>query len=217
MPLCGERPLCSMRSGLMIEPELGTRVAKLLKRHPAVISVTLTGSRARGEAGGLSDWDFEVATRDFRSVAEARPELVAPLAPLAQQWDRLSDHACYMLMLPGAVKVDLIFEEPHMPQPPWVVNSETLRRIDDHFWDWTIWLAAKEVAGKQRLVATELQKMHAHLLGPLGVGELPSSIDHAVAAYIPALHRAEERLAVLVPSVLQREVLDRLARYDCAF
>jgi len=202
---------------VIAELDLSARLIESIGRHPAADKVRLSGSRASGEAGPLSDWDFEVKTADFRSVAGALPELVAPLAPLAQQWDRLSDHACYMLMLPGEVKVDLIFEEPHMPQPPWVVNSETLRRIDDHFWDWTIWLAAKELAGKQRLVATELQKMHAHLLGPLGVGELPSSIDQAVAAYIPALHRAEERLAVLVPSVLQREVLDRLAGHGYAF
>jgi len=196
---------------------LAERLIQSLEVHPAIDGVGLAGSRARGDANPLSDWDFEVKTADFPSVAGALPELVAPVEPLAQQWDRLSDHACYMLMLRGAVKVDLIFDEPHEPEPPWDVSRETLKGIDDHFWDWTIWLAAKDKSGKRKLVEVELRKMHEHLLGPLGVGELPSSIDQAVAAYIPALHRAEERLAVLVPSVLQREVVDRLAGYDYAF
>ncbi len=99
--------------------------------HAAIGSITLTGSRARGEAGPLSDWDFEVETGDFAAVVGALRELVAPLEPLAQQWDRLSEHACYMLMLPGAVKVDLIFEEPHSPEPRWVVSRETLRGVDE--------------------------------------------------------------------------------------
>jgi hypothetical protein len=188
-----------------------------LEAHPAIDGVRLGGSRARGEADPLSDWDFEVQTADFRSVAGALPELVAPLEPLAQQWDRLSDHACYMLMLRGAVKVDLIFEEPHALEPPWVVSADTLTGIDEHFWDWTIWLAAKDRAGKRALVAMELEKMHAHLLGPLGVGETPAGIEQAVAAYLPALRHAEERLAVEVPRVLQREVLERLAGHGYAF
>jgi hypothetical protein len=173
--------------------------------------VRLAGSRAKGESGALSDWDFEVETRDFRAVADALPKLIAPLEPLAQQWDRLNDHACYMLMLRGVGKVDLIFDEPWQSKPPWVVSVETLRGIDDHFWDWTIWLAAKDRAGKRNLVAAELRKMHEHLLGPLGVDDVPSSIEQSVAAYLSALRHAEERLAVQVPPVLQREVLNRLA------
>ena len=196
---------------------LAERLIQSLEVHPAIDGVGLAGSRARGDANPLSDWDFEVKTADFPSVAGALPELVAPVEPLAQQWDRLSDHACYMLMLRGAVKVDLIFDEPHEPEPPWDVSRETLKGIDDHFWDWTIWLAAKDVAGKQALVATELQKMHAHLLGPLGVEDVPASIEQAVADYLSALRHAEERLAVQVPRVLQREVLDRLAGHGYAF
>ena len=196
---------------------LAERIIQSLEAHPAIDGVRLGGSRARGEAGPLSDWDFEVATRNFGSVADALPELVAPLEPLAQQWDRLSDHACYMLMLRGAVKVDLIFEKPHALEPPWVVSADTLTGIDEHFWDWTIWLAAKDKSGKRELVEAELRKMHAHLLGPLGVDDVPSSIEQAVSAYLSALRHAEERLAVQVPPVLQREVLDRLARHGNAF
>jgi hypothetical protein len=122
-----------------------------------------------------------------------------------------------MLMLRGAVKVDLIFEKPHALEPPWVVSADTLTGIDEHFWDWTIWLAAKDKSGKRELVEAELRKMHAHLLGPLGVDDVPSSIEQAVSAYLSALRHAEERLAVQVPPVLQREVLDRLARHGNAF
>ena len=198
-------------------PALSTIVVEVIYRHPLIQAVTLIGSRARGDAGPLSDWDFEVQTADFPSVTGALPGLVAPLEPLAQQWDRLSDHACYMLMLRGAVKVDLIFEKPHALEPPWVVSAETLPGIDEHFWDWTIWLASKDSAGKQSLVGTELQKMHEHLLGPLGVVSTPASVENAVAAYLPALRSAEERLGVRVPAALKREVLDRLAGHGYAF
>ena len=199
------------------ETGLAEGVIKSLELHPAINSVKLAGSRARGEAGPLSDWDFEVAARDFSAVAEALPLLIAPLEPLAEQWDRLSDHACYMLMLCGAVKVDLIFDEPHEPESPWDVSTETLKGIDDHFWDWTIWLAAKDRARKRELVESELRKMHAHLLAPLGVRETPAGIEQAVAAYLSALRHAEKRLAVQDPRVLQLEVQDRLARHGYAF
>jgi hypothetical protein len=161
-------------------------VADAVGRHPVVKSIRLTGSRARGDATELSDWDFQIETGDFPAVAEALPGLVAPLEPLAQQWDRLSPRACYMLMLRGIGKVDLIFDEPWEPSPPWEVSAKTLRGIDDHFWDWTIWLAAKDRAGKQELVEAELRKMHEHLLGPLGVQRVPSSVAYAVAAYTAA-------------------------------
>jgi hypothetical protein len=174
--------------------------------HPAVSSVELVGSRARGEANGLSDWDFEVDTGDFRAVAEGLRALVAPLEPVAQQWDRLSPHACYMIMLPGFGKVDLIFDEPWESSPPWEVSAETLLGIDDHFWDWTIWLAAKDRAGKQDFVAAELRKMHEHLLAPLGVERIPMSITEAVAAYTAAQTDAEKRLGTALSRLLEDEV-----------
>src|SRR5436190_3362575 len=77
--------------------------------HPAVSTVVLVGSRAKGRATERSDYDFVVETTDFARVAEALPLLVAALDPLAQQWDRLADTMCWMVMLPGPVKVDLIF------------------------------------------------------------------------------------------------------------
>jgi hypothetical protein len=189
-----------------MERELASEIPRVLARHPAIGSVTLAGSRARGDATDLSDWDFKVETRDFRSVAGALPELVAPLEPLAQQWDRLSDPACYMLMLAGIGKVDLIFDEPWEPKPSWEVSEATLWGIDDHFLDWTIWLESKDRAGKRELVATELTKMHEHLLAPLGVEHAPSTIPDAVAAYTTARAETQERLAVAVPRTVEDEV-----------
>ena len=179
--------------------------------HPAIGSLTLTGSWARGEATELSDWDFKVETRDFRSVASGLPKLVAPLAPLAQQWDRLSDHACYMLMLRGVGKIDLIFDEPWESSPPWTVSAETLAGIDDHFWDWTIWLASKDGAGKREVVESELRKQHEHLLAPLGVEGVPARITDAVAVYTAARADAEQRLDTRVPRVVEDEVRRLLA------
>jgi len=68
-----------------------------------VRSIELVGSRATGEARPESDWDFRVEARDFDAVAAALPALLAPLEPLAQQWDRLSDEQCWMLILRGPV------------------------------------------------------------------------------------------------------------------
>jgi hypothetical protein len=190
---------------------LDERLAKTIGRHPAVDAVELTGSRMRGEATVLSDWDYKVETSDFKSVAGALPALVAPLEPLAQQWDRLSEHACYLLMLRGVGKVDLIFDEPWETSPPWEVSAETLRGIDDHFWDWTIWLAAKDQAGRREMVGTELTKMHEHLLAPLAVERTPLSIADAVVVYTAARGDAEERLAVAVPRAVEDGVRRLLA------
>src|SRR5439155_25391022 len=106
------------------ETGLAERITESLPIHPAVDAITLAGSRARGDAGPLSDWDFEVQTSDFPSVAGALPGLVAPLEPLAQQWDRLSVDECHLLMLRGAAIVDDIFEKQRALEPRWVVSAE---------------------------------------------------------------------------------------------
>jgi len=111
-----------------------------------------------------------------------------------------------MLMLCDVGKVDLIFDEPWESSPPWVVSADTLMGIDDHFWDWTIWVASKDRAGKEELVATEMRKMHKHLLGPLGVEHAPSTIPDAVAAYTTARAETEARLAMAVPRTVEDEV-----------
>lgn len=198
------------------ETEIAPPMVGAVGDDPAVRSVELTGSRARGEAGPLSDWDFQIETSDFEAVAEALPELVAPLEPLAQQWDRLSARACYMLLLRGIGKVDLIFDEPWESSPPWHVSTDTLSGIDDHFWDWAIWLAAKDQAGKRKLVQLELGKMQEHLLGPLGVERVPDSVQKATVVYRTARAQAERRLNTYAPRELEDEVvrLLREAGYD---
>jgi hypothetical protein len=187
--------------------DFGTRVPELLEPHPAVRRVTLAGSRAAGTETPLSDWDFSVETRDFAALSEALPELTAPLAPLAQQWDPLGEHPTYMLMLRGPTKIDLIFfEETMIERPPWEASGATLAAIDAHFWDWILWLAAKRAGGHDDLVRQEFEKMHGYLLRPLGVEPAPTTIEQAVEEYVAASRSAERRLGVEVPRGLRDEV-----------
>jgi predicted nucleotidyltransferase len=163
---------------------LADRVIGAVSPHPAVRSVRLAGSRADGRATDLSDWDFLVEAEDFDAVVAALPGLVAPLDPLVEQWDRLSNEWCYMLLLRGPVKVDLIFpNEPHEQEPPWQPSRDNLAEIDAHFWDWTLWLRSKEAGAKTEQVESELVKLFDHLLGPLGAVHLPSSVAEAVESY----------------------------------
>lgn len=112
-----------------------------------------------------------------------------------------------MLMLPGPVKVDLIFvDEPHTDEPPWRPRRDNLAGIDAHFWDWMLWLRGKEVAGKADLVATHLQKVFDHLLAPLGAERPPSSIREALVFYLDARTRAERRFGQRVSRDLEVEV-----------
>jgi hypothetical protein len=188
-------------------------VRAALLPHPHVLSVELVGSRATGSPTRLSDWDFEVMTDGFDAVARELPALVAELEPLAQQWDRISEYPCYMLMLIGPVKVDLIFPgEPYESLPPWRVSAETLDGLDRHFWDWILWLASKREKGQDELVRHELVKMSEHLLRPLGVDRVPGSIEAALETYRFARDRRERELGVEVSRRLEREVLPAVCR-----
>jgi hypothetical protein len=187
---------------------LDDRVISTVQRHPSVRSVRLVGSRAEGRASPQSDWDYLVVTDDFGTLADDLSNLCAPLDPLAQQWDRLSSHYVWMLMLRGPVKIDLIFpDEPHEPEPPWTPTEENLAAIDRHFWDWTLWLDSKHPVGGHDLVASELDKLFAHILAPLGVERRPASIIEAVAEYERARARAEEPFGCRVPRELEAEVI----------
>jgi hypothetical protein len=172
--------------------------------------IELVGSRADGRAGPWSDWDFGVEANDFGELAEALPGLLAPLDPLVQQWDRLSPTWCWMLILHGAVKVDLIFDDAHVQDPPWEPNAENLGAIDDHFWDWMLWLRGKEAGGKREVVAAELEKLFEHLLGPLGAPRAPSSIAEALASYRAARDQAERRFGQAVRRDVEAEVAPAL-------
>ena len=190
---------------------LADRVRRAVGAHPAVTKIELVGSRAEGDATELSDWDFRLETDDFEGFARALPELVSELAPIARQWDRLSPEWCFMLILPGPTKVDLIFpDHPHADEPPWEPSRDNLADVDAHFWDWMLWLHAKEARGKSELVASELEKLTRHLLAPLGSQGVPSSIAEAVGRYKAARDRAERELRVHVPRELEEAVMPRL-------
>jgi nucleotidyltransferase-like protein len=136
--------------------DIARRVERALGEHGAVRRVRLIGSRARSDPTPFSDWDFEIVTDDFPSVSIAIPSLVASLRPIAQQWDRLSTKECYMLVLNGPEKVDLLFDVPHKEERRWTASASTLQAIDDHFWDWLLWLLSKEAAGREEVVFGEL-------------------------------------------------------------
>ena len=192
--------------------DIGERVAAAVRAHPAVASMRLTGSRAAGAAHERSDWDFLVEASDFGAVAEALPSLLAPLEPVAAQWDRLSDTACYMPLFAGPVKVDLIFPDvPHEHEPPWRPSAETLPGIDLHFWDWTLWIASKEAAGKTEQVGRELAKLHDHLLGRLGAPRQAVSVADAIVLYREARTRAERSYGTTVPQSVEEAVLPALS------
>ena len=187
-------------------------VEAALLPHPAVRAVELVGSRATGMPTPLSDWDLVVVTDRFDEVARALPAAVAELEPLAQQWDRISAYPCYMLMLAGPVKVDLIFpDEPYESLPPWTVSPETLDGIDQHFWDWILWLASKREKRQDELVRRELIKLRDHLLGPLGVDRVPSSIEAAVEGYRSARDEREREFGIEVSRRREHEVLPVLS------
>lgn len=188
-------------------------VRAVLLPHPDIRAVELVGSRAGGSPTPSSDWDFVVVTERFDEVGRALPALVAELEPLGQQWDRISAYPCYMLLLAGPVKVDLIFpDEPFESLPPWTVSAETLDGIDQHFWDWILWLASKREKREDELVRRELIKLRDHLLGPIGVDRVPGSIGAAVEGYRAARDEREREFGVEVSRRREREVLPVLPR-----
>ena len=82
----------------------------------------------------MSDWDFVVETDDADALREDISHLVESLNPLVGQWDRLGPVWCYMLILKGGVKVDIIMEgTTQVDEPPWKVSAGNLPAIDDHF------------------------------------------------------------------------------------
>jgi hypothetical protein len=86
------------------------------------------------------------------------------------------------------------------------VSAATLRGIDDHFWDWMLWLHSKHAAGRQDIVAAELGKLHEHLLAPLGVTAAPGTLDRAVTAFRAARGNWERQFAMRVPRAAEHTV-----------
>jgi predicted nucleotidyltransferase len=189
------------------ERRFATQVIRLLADQQAIRSVRLVGSRAEGRATPLSDWDFAVDTHDFESAAVVLPRLIRSLSPLGTFWDPLSRRQCFSAILPGARKVDFIFQEPHRPKPPYTAGADALASMDVHFWDWAIWLAAKEAGHHRELVTKELQKMHKYLLRPLGVPRAPATLLEATQAYLSARSGAERRFRTQVDRRLSEECI----------
>ena len=127
---------------------------------PGVHGVELVGSGAAGDRTPLSDWDFELDVDD-EGALDALERALQQLAALGLFWDPLSARANLIVILDGPIKIDVIvpaMRNPH-PLPEWTVTAETLPQIDAHFWDWTLWLGAKQLRGQAHLVGTELAKM----------------------------------------------------------
>ncbi len=194
----------------MPDRDLGKTVPDLLRKHPAVKSVKLIGSRARGEATRWSDWDFEIETDEIDTVDAALPELMAPLQPLYAFHDPLSHLYLYIMVLRGPVNVDLFFKRDHEWDPPWQVNRENLYQVNGHFWNWIYWLAGKEARGLADLVQAELQKMFDFLLKPMGVSKVPESIGDAVRAFHIALREREKQFQVRLDRTLEEETIHGL-------
>jgi hypothetical protein len=178
-----------------------------------VSSVVLGGSRARGEATALSDWDLYLGGEP-EGMMEEIPAVVASFGPLAAFWEPLSEEAGYMAVMDGPTKVDVFpLGARRTIQPPWRLSAETLASIDGHFWDWTLWLGGKALRGERQLVADELVKMRGYLLAPLGVASAPRGLDEAVTAYRRARARAVDALGVAVNAELERQVTEALRRH----
>lgn len=193
--------------------DLKAEIPNLLLRDPTVTRVQLAGSRERGDENALSDWDFVVETDDARILRENISHLVDSLNPLVGQWDRLGPVWCCMLILKGGVKVDIIVEgTTQVDEPPWKVSPENLPAIDDHFWDWTLWLGSKCLKDDSDMVTRELTKMFDHLLEPLGVRQVPESIGEAISAYTAARDHHTDELGVRIAMDLQAEVVGALRR-----
>jgi predicted nucleotidyltransferase len=195
------------------EPEVVTAITKALEHCSAVTSVTLGGSRKRGGATALSDWDLYLVG-DRGAMMREVPAIIASFRPLAAFWEPLAEEAGYMIVLDGPTKVDVFATGCRRRiQPPWRVSAETLAQIDGHFWDWTLWLGGKVLRDERELVARELLKMHGFLLEPMGVADPPNSLDEARAVYVRTRASAMDDLAVAIDPELGRQVSNPLRRH----
>ena len=84
--------------------------------------------------------------------------------------------------------------------------------IDRHFWDWIVWLAAKDQRGDRDFVRQELEKMSAHLLQPMAVRGTPAGIDEAVRLYRGARRRLEADLGTSVDRRMEEAAIQALRR-----
>jgi hypothetical protein len=185
----------------------------VISDHPAVRSVTFAGSRSRGTHEELSDWDFAVETSNFEALAQDMPALVAALDPLGQQWEPMGHFPVYQVFLRGPIKIEYLFldrtQDPLRTVEP---AADTLPAINTHFWDWIWWLTTKASIGRTDLVAEHMTKLYSHLLRPIGVSSVPTSIGSAVEAFVARRDALEREFGVTVDRALEREVRQAIAR-----
>lgn len=185
----------------------------VISGHPAVQSVAFAGSRSRGTHEELSDWDFAVETSDFETLARDMPALVASLDPLGQQWEPMGHFPVYQVFLRGPTKIEYLFlDRAQDPLPPLEPAADTLPAINTHFWDWIWWLTTKASIGRTDLVAEHMTQLYTHLLRPLGLSSVPTSIESAVEAFVARRDALEHEFGVTVDRALEREVRQGIAR-----
>ena len=68
----------------------------------------------------------------------------------------------------------------------------------------------KLLGGRRDVVTLELRKLHAHLLGPLGVATVPSNLGHAVVEYQAARDKHEKAFHFQVSRAAETTVLPSL-------
>ena len=196
--------------------DLVSAATALVAKHPAVVRVELAGSRSRGTHEELSDWDFAVTTSDFAAVARDLPSLIAPLDPLAEQWEPLAQFPVYQVMLRGPTKLEYLFlEQSQDAKPPVNPNEATLAAINTHFWDWIWWITTKAAAGRDDLVSEHLPQLYRQLLQPMGVEVVPGAVDAAIRAFVARRDTLEREYGICIPRELENEVqrgIDRIAR-----
>lgn len=184
--------------------------ALAVRALPGVTRVQAVGSRATGTANELSDWDYAVETEDFPATAAGITALVERSRPLAAQWDPFPADTTFMLLLPGAVKVDFIFTAvPAQSRDAWDPSRDSPTAIELHFWDWMLWLGSKVLKGEDGLVRSELAKMFALLLQPLGTGYPPHDLTEAIAEFTAWREQADGERA---DAQVGREVMAALRR-----
>jgi hypothetical protein len=172
------------------------------------------GSQERRVRGlSIPYWDFAVETSDFEALAQDLPALVAPLAPLGQQWEPMGHFPVYQVFLRGPTKVEYLFlDRSQDPLPPLEPSRDTLPAINTHFWDWIWWLTTKASIGRSDLVAEHMPQLYTQLLRPMGISAVPATIESAVEAFVARRDALEQQFGISVDRALEGEVRQGIAR-----
>jgi hypothetical protein len=137
------------------------------------------------------------------------------LDPLGQQWEPIGHFPVYQILLRGPTKIEYLFlDHAQEAMPPLIPSATTLVAIDTHFWDWIWWIATKASIGRDDLVSEHLPQLHGHLLGPMGVEAVPTSVDAAIDAFLARRAALEREYDTSVPRALEDEVRRSIRRIE---